>query len=112
MYGVRTGNAAWRKRNENKPVETLTLPKDIVAAARTYAAREKKSVDELFMEWLKQSFGFQGVYVVDEGSRQVRRRRSIPQDLVDITGVISLPEDKCDKELIREAILDKYESIR
>ena len=93
------------------PVETLTLPKDIVAAARMYAAREEKSVVELFTDWLKQSFGFSRVQAVDHAT-PFRRRRDIPQELIDITGVVSLPEDKSDKDLIREAILDKYESIK
>ena len=39
------------------PVETLTLPKDIVTAARTYAAREDKSIDELFADALRLAYG-------------------------------------------------------
>ena len=39
------------------PVETLTLPKDIVAAARMYAAREEKSIDELFADALRLAYG-------------------------------------------------------
>ena len=95
------------------PMETLTLPKDLVSAARSYAQRERKSVEELFLDWLGQSYGFRRVHVV--GKRDVslvRRRRSIPQDLIDITGVISLPSEKSDDELVREAILQKYESLK
>ena len=95
------------------PMETLTLPKDVVSAIRTYARRERKSVEELFLDWLGQSYGFRRVHVVGKRTVSfVRRRRSIPQDLIDITGVISLPSEKSDDELVREAILQKYENLK
>ena len=95
------------------PMETLTLPKDVVSAVRTYARRERKSVEELFLDWLGQSYGFRRAHVVGKRTVSfVRRRRSIHQYIIDITGVISLPSEKSDDELVREAILQKYENLK
>ena len=47
-------------------------------------------------------------YSDDTATTHVRRKRRIPQDLMDITGVISLPPDKSDSDLVRDVVLEKY----
>ena len=94
------------------PLETLELPRDMVVAARSYAAREHTSIVDLFANALKTTYGIDCFCVLNGNTKPVRRTRAIPQDLVDISGVISLPADKSDKELIREAILEKYEGLQ
>ena len=48
----------------------------------------------------------------DTADAHVRRKRRIPQDLMDITGVISLPPDKRDSDLLRDAVLEKYGNLK
>ena len=121
------------------PTATLELPRDMVAAARTYAAREHKSVEALFFDWLHSSYGF--THLFDAGNdddRPMREKQGDVQRLGEnadetlrltdtkhspkwldeiepqmrsFVGIVSLPEGKSDDDLIYEAIMDKYNSI-
>ena len=46
-------------------METLTLPKEVVSAARSYARRERKTVEDIVVNALKLAYGIEYVYVVD-----------------------------------------------
>lgn len=93
------------------PVETLTLPKDIVAAARMYAAREEKSVVELFTDWLKQSFGFSRVHAVDHATHRHKKIDELTPRVQALYGSLRLPPElagKSDDELKDEYFREKY----
>ena len=51
-------------------------------------------------------------YSDDTADAHVRRKRRIPQDLMDITGVIALPPDKRDSDLLRDAVLEKNGNLK
>lgn len=93
------------------PVETLTFPKDIVVAARAYAAREEKSIVELFTDWLKQSFGFCRVNVVDHATHRHEMMDGLDPRVQALYGSLRLPpefEGKSDDEFKDEYFKEKY----
>ena len=63
------------------PLETLELPRDMVAAARSYAAREHTSIVDLFANALKTTYGIDCLYVLNGNAKPVRRPRN-PQGIV------------------------------
>jgi len=96
------------------PTATIELPYDMVTAARSYAARERKSVARLFMELFANAYRY-SLSDIESPRLSVLRRvadENAPQWLNDISGVVSLPSDKSDADLICEAVADKYGKVR
>ena len=96
------------------PTATIELPRDMVAAARTYAAREHKSVESLFLELFVKVYGYSSSGIESPRSQALRRvaDENAPQWLNDISGVVSLPSGKSDEDLICEAVAEKYGDVR
>ena len=81
------------------PTATIELPRDMVDAATSYAARENKSVEDLFFNWLHRSYGFQRMYVTaDAEAKTIPAKRSIPQDETDPTDAVSRPANVRDND--------------
>ena len=89
------------------PYGTLELPCDMIAAAESYAQKERLSVVSFFGKLLNRQYGYAAAAIA-EG---VRRPVVVPDSVKAFSGVITLPEDKSDEELIREAVIEKYEEI-
>ena len=102
------------KRGEEMPTATIELPRDMVAAAQSYAARERKSVARLFMELFAKAYRYSMPDIESPRLTALRRvaDENAPQWLNDISGVVSLPSEKSDADLICEAIADKYGEVR
>ena len=104
-----------------------------------YAAREEKSIDELFADALRLAYGIDCSVTKPATSeagieqrrkplriatprRRASERRGRKSDdswldeldpvLKSIVGIVSLPADKSDDDLIYEAIMDKYNNIK
>ena len=94
------------------PLETLELPRDMVAAARSYAAREHTSIVDLFANALKTTYGIDCVCVLNGNTKPVRRTHAIPQGIVDeLFGSLRLPpelEGKTDDELKDAYFAERY----
>lgn len=83
---------------------TIDLPPAIVQKATAFAESRNTTLERIITDALDAEF---------ERSRtanatKTRKRNIVPQDLIDITGVVSLPSDKSDKDFVREALLEKY----
>ena len=111
-------------------METLTLPSDVVSAARAYAARERRSVADIVLDALKKTYGIDLVYVFDDSAPRnassvaqeaKRGKRAAANDngwldeidprVRSLIGAFRLPPEdagKSDKQLLHEALAEKY----
>ena len=121
------------------PTATVELPRDMVDAVSSYAERSHRSISDLFANALKMAYGIDSVYVFRkepkasagrsrpplhaQGSRVrpvARHSRNADDSWLDeihpkvreLVGIVSLPADKSDDELIYEAIMDKYNRLK
>ena len=96
------------------PTATIELPRDMVDAARTFAAREHRSVESLFLELFVKVYGYSSSNFESQRSRALSRvsDENAPQWLNDISGIVSLPSGKSDDDLVCEAIAEKYGEVR
>jgi len=86
---------------------TLELPCEMIAAARSYAESEQLSLVSLFGRLLSKQYG----YKMDVTSLANHRQVDVPDSVKAFSGVIELPPGKSDEDLIREAIVQRYEEI-
>ena len=61
------------------PVETLTLPRNVVTAARSYAECQHRSVADILASALKLAYGIDSGYVVADTTKSVRQRELSPR---------------------------------
>lgn len=89
------------------PTGTLTLPRNMIDAAETYAERENRSVADLFADLLHSRYGYSITLTVSRPQASVRRKRvvSIPDSIKSISGIISLPEGQTEADVIRDAVM-------
>ena len=96
------------------PVETLTLPRSMVTAARSYAERTHKSVADLFAAALKMAYGIDCVYVVSDTTRSIRQRELSPR-VKALRGCLKLSHQAAGKsyeEMKGEYLAEKYGDFR
>ena len=89
------------------PMGTLELPRSMIDAAETYAARENLSVADLFADLLHSRYGYSITLTVSQPLAPVRRKRivSIPDSIKSISGIVSLPEGQTESGIIRDAVM-------
>lgn len=89
------------------PVDTLELPRQMIDAVETYAAREHVTVCDLFAQLLHSRYGFELKLSVSPTVRPVRRKRQVrvPDSVRAISGVVTLPDDASEAEIVREAVM-------
>jgi len=92
------------------PYGTLELPRDMIDAVTSYARRERMSVAALFADLLSQRYGYTlSVTVVKPQSH--KRIVEVPQEVREMTGIITLPPDRSDRDLVHDAVMSKYEEL-
>ena len=95
------------------PMATIQLPRDMILAAQGYAAHEHRTIAELFGDFLSKVYGYAkpttGADV--QSQRTFRDSIDIPGWIDEITGVVALPADKDCKDLIHEAVVEKYGAV-
>ena len=82
---------------------TLMLEPDVVQTAKVYASRRGTTLDSLIQAYLV-------TFVREQSSSS---RTIVPNDSIvaSISGVIHPAEDVSDKDLVSQAILEKYDSL-
>ena len=92
------------------PVETLTLPRNVVIAARSYAEREHKTMADLFAAALKMAYGIDCVHVVSDTTRSIRQRELSPR-VKALRGCLKLSREAAGKsyeDMKDEYLAEKY----
>ena len=89
------------------PMGSLELPRSMIDAAETYAERENLSVADLFADLLHSRYGYSITLTVSRQQVPARRKRvvSIPDSIKSISGIISLPDDRTEADIIRDAVM-------
>lgn len=89
------------------PMGTLELPRSMIDAAEAYAERENLSVVDLFANLLHSHYGYSITLTVSRPQAPVRRKRvvDIPDSIKSISGIVSLPEDQTEADVIRDAVM-------
>jgi uncharacterized protein (UPF0335 family) len=77
---------------------TLTINKEIIVKAKKYAKQTERSLSNLIESYL------------DKITRQEQEPDAVPDEFKELFGVVNLPVDPDDKQLIRSIALDKNES--
>ena len=77
---------------------TLSIEQDVIESAKDYAKRHGKSLSSIVEEYLK-------ALVKDKSFKEKRELSKIVKDL---KGSISLPKDKSYKDLLQDALIEKY----
>jgi hypothetical protein len=80
---------------------TLSAEKDLVAEAKTFAARRKTSVSAMVSGFLRSLSRLEGGPAASLGP--ITRRAS---------GIVKLPPGRSDKDLVADALVAKYERPR
>ncbi len=83
---------------------TIDLPPAIVQKATAFAESRNTTLERIITDAL----GAELERSRTANATKTRKRNIVPQDLIDITGVVSLPSDKSDRDFVREALLEKY----
>lgn len=92
-------------------VATLELPREMMDAAISYAEREHRSVVDFFAEMMRRQYGY-GICVLAKNHATDKGRRDRAAAIVDsISGIVHLPSNKSDSDLIADAIMGKYGEI-
>lgn len=78
---------------------TLNADEHVIEAARRYADEHGTSISALFSRFV--------LALTDEPSAQSPPRKSLTRK---VSGLISLPDDMTDEQLLEDALADKYES--
>ena len=86
------------------PVGTLELPRRMIDAAETYAAREHVTVCDLFAQLLHSRYGYEVEFSVAKPARR-KRRVDIPDSVKAISGVVTLPAGVSESDIVREAVM-------
>ena len=78
---------------------TLSAPPEVIARAKRLASRRRTSVSAMFVEY------------VSALSRQEKPPLDVPPDSIAarMTGIITLPKGKTPRDVITEALMEKYD---
>jgi hypothetical protein len=83
---------------------TIDLPPAVVKEATAFAESRNTTLERMISDALGAELARRRNVSISPTSK----RNAIPQDLIDITGVVSLPPDKSENDFVREAMLEKY----
>ena len=75
---------------------TLSIDEEIAGQAKKIASERKTSVSAMFSQWIQ---------AVASGSNQ---KLSLGRITRQVSGVIQLPDTKSDKDILADALEDKY----
>ena len=95
------------------PTGTLTLPRNMIEAAYSYADKESLSVVDLFAKLLHTQYGYVVTMAVDAPAKhkQTTTRRAISPRVRALRGVAKIADNRPYKDLLSDAITERYESL-
>ena len=93
---------------------TIELPNEMFAAASSYAKREHSSIVDFFANMMRRQYGYGAqLFFVNRESALVKdRKQAIPGAVEALSGIVSVPFEKKDADLIGDAIMEKYGEIQ
>lgn len=92
------------------PTGTLTLPRNMIDAAYSYADRESLSIADLFAKLLHNQYGYVVTMSIAEPVRKVSAR-PISSRVRALRGIAKLPDNRPYKDVLSDALVDRYESL-
>ena len=92
------------------PTGTLTLPRNMIEAAYSYADRESLSVADLFAKLLHTQYGYVVTMTVDAPAKQTTTRRAISPRVRALRGVAKISNSRPYKDILTEALKERYEA--
>ena len=93
------------------PTGTLTLPRNMIEAAYSYADQESLSVADLFAKLLHNQYGYIVKMSVDAPAKQAPTRRAISPRVRALRGIAKIADNRPYKDLLSDAITERYESL-
>ena len=93
------------------PTGTLTLPRNMIEAAYSYADKESLSVVDLFAKLLHAQYGYVVTMAVDAPAKQTTTRRAISPRVRALRGIAKIADNRPYKDLLSDAITERYESL-
>lgn len=91
------------------PTGTLTLPRNMIEAAYSYAAKESLSVADLFAKLLNKQYGYVVTMTVDAPVKSTQRR-TISSKVRALRGVARITDNRPYKDILADAIVERYEA--
>lgn len=91
------------------PTGTLTLPRNMIEAAYSYADKESLSVVDFFAKLLHDKYGYVVKMTVDIPARRKTDRIVSPRVRA-LRGVAKSSDNRPYKDLLAEAISERYEA--
>ena len=91
------------------PTGTITLPRNMIEAAYSYADRESLSVADLFAKLLHKQYGYVVTMTVDAPVKSTQRR-SISSRVRALRGVAKISDNRPYKDILAEALTERYEA--
>ena len=91
------------------PTGTLTLPRNMIEAAYSYADRESLSVAEFFAKLLHKQYGYVVTMAVDTPVKSTQRR-AISSRVRALRGVAKISDNRPYKDILTEALKERYEA--
>lgn len=92
------------------PTGTLTLPRNMIEAAYSYADRESLSVADLFAKLLHSQYGYVVTMSVDTPVKHASHRVISPRVRA-LRGVAKISDNRPYKDILSDAISERYESL-
>lgn len=92
------------------PTGTLTLPRNMIEAAYSYADKESLSVADLFAKLLHKQYGYVVTMTVDAPVKSVQRR-VISSRVRALRGVAKISDNRPYKDILADAIAERYEAL-
>lgn len=89
------------------PTETLTLPRNMIEAAYSYADRESLSVVDFFAKLLHKQYGYVMTMTVDTPIKS-NSRRAISSRVRALRGVAKIADNRPYEDLLSDAITERY----
>jgi len=92
------------------PIGTLELPQEMISAAEAYAARENRTVADLFADMMGSRYGFRMTVSVvrPEKVSSAKRTLSVDPRVRALRGVLKLPKGVSYDSALRDALGEKY----
>lgn len=91
------------------PMGILTLPRNMIDAAYSYADKESLSVVDLFAKLLHKQYGYVVTMTVDTSVRSTQHRAISPRVRA-LRGVAKITDNRPYKDILADAIAERYEA--
>lgn len=92
-------------------MDTLTLPRNMIEAAYSYADKESLSVVDLFAKLLHNQYGYVVTMTVDVPAKRTTSRVISPRVRA-LRGIAKGSDNRPYKDILSDAISERYEAQR